>query len=83
MFYRAPVTPQAQHLSSCIGRSSDFVQTAGTPSHPDDGQERYTSCLLGAVAILCQPNNGLTASGNVADLHCVPFLALAPQTVAA
>ncbi len=60
--FHAPISRKRNQLTN--GRSSDFI--LGIAAFP----------LFQAVAFPCAAfEQGLTASGNVADFHCVPILA--------
>lgn len=72
------VTPQTD-VSIGKGRSSDFIpqKLLGLPEY-----FKVTSLAdntLNSVTLSVASEKGLTASGNVADSHCIPILAPAPH----
>ena len=58
-----------------IGRSSDFVLLAARLPGIRVFQWPVPIYIIYTRCMYC-PKNGLTASGNVADSHCIPILAL-------
>ena len=71
------VIPQTLSYAG-IGRSSDFVLLAARL--PGIRVFQWLSPYTLYIRYMHCPNNGLTASGNVADSHCIPILALGPHS---
>ena len=63
-----------------IGRSSDFVLLAARLPGIRVFQWPVPIYIIYIRYMHC-PKNGLTASGNVADSHCIPILALKPHSL--
>ena len=63
-----------------IGRSSDFVLLAARLPGIRVFQWPVLIYIIYTRYMHC-PKNGLTASGNVADSHCIPILALKPHSL--
>ena len=63
-----------------IGRSSDFVLLAARLPGIRVFQWPVLIHIIYTRCMHC-PKNGLTASGNVADSHCIPILALKPHSL--
>ena len=71
-----PVSVIPQRLCYAgIGRSSDFVLLAARLPGIRIFQWIIPIYIIYTRCMHC-PKNGLTASGNVADSHCIPILAL-------
>lgn len=62
-----------------IGRSSDFVLLAARL--PGIRVFQWLTPYTLIYRYMHCPKNGLTASGNVADSHCIPILALKPHSL--
>ena len=71
------VIPQTLSYAG-IGRSSDFILLAARLPGIRVFQWLPTPYII--YKDMHCPNNGLTASGNVADFHCIPILALKPHS---